>query len=259
MNRIVLYDEERNNMMLNKFRCFSFEGSSDVTYASPEVYEASNKIISKKYLLKMVDGLSTTSIIFKMMRWLYHIIPSHKKILPQRMLGEDLLNLAIYKKYSFNCADYAIVYNDIMLSLGIPSKVVCCRSYDIQDDECHVVNHVFNFELGKWMIVDSAFCCCIGTEDNGLLDLLQLREALCDNTPLSLYYSATSKWEKSYTDRYSHYMRKNIFLFSTPRISGLSNGTYCYDHLYLISPIGYNSSKWSERDYFKTSNAAILF
>ncbi|MGN1163417.1 MAG: transglutaminase-like domain-containing protein, partial [Candidatus Ornithospirochaeta sp.] len=58
------------------------------------------------------------------------------------------------KKHGINCRNKAQILNEMLLSLGIPSRKLWIMPYSPYDDDCHVVNEVWDDEREKWVMLD---------------------------------------------------------------------------------------------------------
>ena len=67
----------------------------------------------------------------------------------------DLLEYSLdNKKQGINCRNKAQILNEMCLALGIYSRKVWLMPYSRYDNDCHVVNEVWDSSLGKWVMLD---------------------------------------------------------------------------------------------------------
>ena len=70
----------------------------------------------------------------------------------------DALSLLEYsldnKKHGINCRNKAQILNEMYLSLGIYSRKVWIMPNSKYDNDCHVVNEVWDTKLNKWIMLD---------------------------------------------------------------------------------------------------------
>lgn len=70
----------------------------------------------------------------------------------------DALSLLEYsldnKNHGINCRNKAQILNEMCLSLGIYSRKVWIMPNSKYDNDCHVVNEVWDTELNKWIMLD---------------------------------------------------------------------------------------------------------
>lgn len=56
--------------------------------------------------------------------------------------------------HGINCRSKAQILNEMCLALGIYSRKVWIMPYSGYDNDCHVVNEVWDTQLGKWVMLD---------------------------------------------------------------------------------------------------------
>lgn len=67
----------------------------------------------------------------------------------------DLLEYSLdNKKQGINCRSKAQILNEMCLALGIYSRKVWIMPNSNYDNDCHVVNEVWDNKLGKWVMLD---------------------------------------------------------------------------------------------------------
>lgn len=57
-------------------------------------------------------------------------------------------------KNGINCRNKAQILNEMCLALGIYSRKVWIMPYSKYDNDCHVVNEIWDSELNKWIMLD---------------------------------------------------------------------------------------------------------
>lgn len=243
--------------LLKIYPHFEKRKNSLVTY---NTNHTENLKINSKY--KINELLSTDSFIeniFNVIKWLRGLIPNnpcYKYINDESLSGIQLLEVCLKTQKRLNCAGYAKVLNDILLSQGILSKCIWGLSSEMNDTECHVFNHVYNYQANKWMVVDPALGFCVMNKDNTYMDVLQLREAVKNQTEIICKQSMNMLYAEIDKKRYLDYIPKNLFMFGTFKTSGaiydpLKN-QYCY-----IVPNGYVVEGYDS--FLITHNANILY
>ncbi|MDE7181533.1 MAG: transglutaminase-like domain-containing protein [Clostridia bacterium] len=58
------------------------------------------------------------------------------------------------KKYGINCRSKAQILNEACLALGMYSRKVWIMPNSVYDNDCHVVNEVWDTKLNKWVMLD---------------------------------------------------------------------------------------------------------
>lgn len=88
----------------------------------------------------------------------------------------DLLAYSLdNKKHGINCRAKAQILNEMCLSLGIYSRKVWIMPYSGYDDDCHVVNEVWDSTLNKWVMLDITNNEYWVDETNTPLSILEIR------------------------------------------------------------------------------------
>ena len=89
----------------------------------------------------------------------------------------DLLEYSLdNKKQGINCRAKAQILNEMCLSLGIYSRKVWIMPYSGYDNDCHVVNEVWDSSLNKWVMLDITNNEYWVDENNTPLSILEIRE-----------------------------------------------------------------------------------
>lgn len=88
----------------------------------------------------------------------------------------DLLEYSLdNKSNSINCRAKAQILNEMCLSLGIYSRKVWIMPYSNYDNDCHVVNEVWDRTLNKWVMLDITNNTYWVDENNTPLSVLEIR------------------------------------------------------------------------------------
>lgn len=187
--------------------------------------------------------------VFRIIRWVNKFVPINKPLVSDfwSHTGYTLLQKAL-DGYSLNCAGYAILTNDLFNSFGFKSKCIWCMPYDYNDNECHVVNHVYINSLNKWIIADAAFG-NIPTGNNKLLDIIELREYLKNDIHIKLMKNLKYYYNEEQNTKYINYMYKNIFRF-------IFCNEYKFNNMYCLVPLNY---EFNNNDLITTTNLNYLY
>jgi hypothetical protein len=118
-----------------------------------------------------------------------------------------------------NCRGMAILLNECYLSLGYPSRIVCCFPKDSlkKDTDCHVLTTVFSKELNKWIWLDPTMNSLIYDSNGSILSIEEVRKALINND--SLYLNQEANWNGNSIDKNQYlyqYMTKNLYYLESP-------------------------------------------
>ncbi len=126
---------------------------------------------------------------------------------------KDAIGLWEYnKKYptGFNCRYHSILLYELLSSIDIENRPVWCMPKDTTDSDCHVVNHVFLPENGKWVMLDSDQGVWAEGKDGLPMNLPEMRDAYIDDEDIDLHFMNNGN-----NDFYYSYMAKNTYSFET--------------------------------------------
>lgn len=88
----------------------------------------------------------------------------------------DLLEYSLdHKDQGINCRNKAQILNEMCLSLGIYARKVWIMPYSGYDNDCHVVNEVWDSSLHKWVMLDITNNTYWVDEHNAPLSVLEIR------------------------------------------------------------------------------------
>ena len=94
----------------------------------------------------------------------------------------DAITLWEYTKNiepAFNCRLHSILTYELLQAAGIEARFITCMPEDSQDNDCHVVNHVWLPELNKWAMLDSDMGGNWASDSTGMpLSLLEMEPSL---------------------------------------------------------------------------------
>lgn len=114
---------------------------------------------------------------------------------------------------AFNCRLHSIMMYDLLQSAGIEARFITCMPQDKNDQDCHVVNHVWLPELQKWAMLDSDMGGNWASDDKGTpLSLPEMRARYISGEPI-YYHPKYRKATDKMNDHYA-YMAKNTYWFS---------------------------------------------
>jgi hypothetical protein len=89
----------------------------------------------------------------------------------------DLLEYSLDNKSNgINCRNKAQILNEMCLSLGIYSRKVWIMPYSSYDNDCHVVNEVWDTSLNKWVMLDITNNTYWVDENNTPLSIMEIRD-----------------------------------------------------------------------------------
>lgn len=89
----------------------------------------------------------------------------------------DLLEYSLNNKnHGINCRNKAQILNEMCLSLGIYARKVWIMPYSRYDNDCHVVNEIWDSSLEKWIMLDITNNTYWIDENKTPLSVLEIRQ-----------------------------------------------------------------------------------
>lgn len=235
----------------------SFTG---LTTTRQTIYHSINKEYFEDFCQKYKFNLAQQSVknvnIYHVIYWLYNQFKSYKPFYTdfQRTNGFEIFEKC---KDSFapNCACFAIMMNDLLISMGFNSKAVWCLSNIAGDNECHALNHVQIPGTNRWVTVDPSSRSIICDEKGTPIDLLMVRNIVLNGEMVYPHRNKTIRQPIEFIKEYNRYMKKNLFQFLTHSEQGLY---YPLDNnAILIHPKGKTSNY--KKIWQKTTDISYLF
>lgn len=149
------------------------------------------------------------------------------------MSALDLLDYSLNnKKQGINCRSKAQILNEMCLSLSIYSRKVWIFPYSGYDNDCHVVNEVWDSSLNKWVMLDITNNEYWVDENNTPLSVLEIREKLalrefCTPVEAGDKTNNLARLKKKHLGDFL-YIAKNMFCmgYCTDYTVGESENTY---------------------------------
>jgi hypothetical protein len=207
------------------------------------------KTLREKYALDEVagDGPEEDRII-KLMKWV-HRQSKHARnpVYPEEMNALNLIELCRNEKYKLNCYMYALVLNEVYLSMGFYSRLVHLEPHSNEKKESHWVCVVYSIDLDKWIMMDPNMGGYLRDEHGELLGLSQIRKRLVESKGLGVnrdiggFVKFLGKWS------YPWYLSKNTFRFHCQLVSEFDMETQPTGRTYIdLLPDGFNPEKLAE-------------
>lgn len=196
---------------------------SGILYNGLELYEGENYTIEYDFqneeyqeLLERYDIESTAgvgsefkkalSLMNEYSGRLYHVSKFDNHI---EMKALDLLEYSLdNKEQGINCRSKAQILNEMCLALGIYARKVWINPNSVYDDECHVVNEIWDTELNKWVMLDISNNFYWVDEEGTPLSIVEIREHIANQifcTPVAPDDNC-SNLEKTLEKNYSNYL-----------------------------------------------------
>ena len=237
--------KESLSLLLNQYRNFELNKQDSVKVINyPKYDNGVLAMIRHYYKSEIIAGQGNDlDRAIRLTRWVNRYVRQKACVvaLPPERNGLTLLNECTEKSAAMNCRGYAIILNDLLLSVGIIARFVICKPADIYDPECHVINEIYLSNMNKWVIMDGAFGCFICDENKNFLGLFDVRENLINDMPMQLWANKDTK-RTQYIDAYWYGMMKNCFrfLYYWDYAPGCDNPLNRKTQ-YSLQPVGYDA------------------
>lgn len=121
------------------------------------------------------------------------------------------------RKHGINCRNKAQILNEMCLALGIYSRKVWIMPNSSYDDECHVVNEIWDTSLDKWIMFDITNN-QYWVDENGMpLSILEIREKgskkeFCTPVMPGDDLKDLSKLKKKYENEFIYIMKNMAYM-----------------------------------------------
>ena len=139
---------------------------------------------------------------------------NNQKVQPEKRNAIYLWEYTKTVEPAFNCRLHSILLYELLQSINIEAKYITCMPMDPNDTDCHVVNHVWLPELGKWAMIDSDMGGNYATDATGTpLSLAEIRESYILGNPVFYHPAFVAEGNKKISHHHG-YMAKNTYWFS---------------------------------------------
>ena len=141
---------------------------------------------------------------------------NNQRIQPEQRNAIALWEYTKNVEPAFNCRLHSIMLYELLSSIGQEARYITCLPMDSNDTDCHVVNHVWLPELGKWAMLDSDMGGNYATDENGTpLSLPEIRERYIGEKPVWYHPGFCSDGDRNPEAFHYGYMAKNVYWFSS--------------------------------------------
>ena len=146
-------------------------------------------------------------------------------------------------KNGLNCRMLATLLVELLLGLGMKSRIVSLHSITPYEADNHVVTLVWHDELKKWIFVDPSFKAYYLSDNGVLMNPLELRKAMADGKKFQCLYGVPfGGIEEGAEERLLGYMSKNLFCMHSPLKTtfGSEYAIATEQRWVYVSPIGFD-------------------
>jgi hypothetical protein len=224
------------------FSAKSREKYADMQFHYSGTEDENLKKLRETYRLETVAGSgSETERIINLMKWVNRLTwhhPNPKLSGPYNAL--HLIEVSKGWKRGINCWMYALILNEVYLSMGFASRLVHLEPASKAGKESHFVTSIFSKELGKWLYMDPDMGGYFTDEAGNLLGIVEIRRKLIAGQPL-----LPNRDVKGFTmvlgkGSYAWYLSKNSFRYTCSQRSEFDQETIRKDKVYYeLIPDGF--------------------
>ena len=249
---LIMFYEKKHKGLLQKYPTYSSKYQNEYPTVRFHYASADDENLKKLRELYQLDSIagqgSEAERIISLMKWVYQLT-SHASnpTIPQELNALNLIDLCMSENKKLNCMMYAIILNEVYLSMGFPSRVIHLLPHDGEHRESHWVNAVYSFDLGKWIMMDPDMCGYLRDERGQILGISEIRQRIVDDEPLIVNEDIGGlpkifgKWS------YTRYLSKNIFRYNCLQNSVFGKHTQRENLVYYeLLPDGFREALLSE-------------
>ena len=164
---VIITDQKQTSYLQDPYQIYTMESGilkqnlpirdgEDITITY-EFNEPGFQNLLKKYSIEKTAG--SGSSFHRAVRIMNEFAPrlTHKSDYDNHieMRALPLLEYSLDKKQNgINCLNKAQILNEMCLALGIYSRKLWLMPYSQYDNDCHVVNEIWDEKLNKWIMLD---------------------------------------------------------------------------------------------------------
>jgi len=120
---------------------------------------------------------------------------------------------------------FAVILNEVYLSMGFCSRMIHLKPHSGEEKESHIAVVVYFTELGKWIFMDPGMGGYLMDEAGNILGIPEIRVRLAENQPLIPNADVGGFLRVLKPGRYRWYLSKNVFKYACPQHSEFDHET----------------------------------
>lgn len=214
-------NENKLKSRLHKYNAYDAEYrgvSLQYDFQSPEL----DKIYELNKLYKFGDP-TQLSTLCNIMHYVFDLLNQDREPQQRPLLRQNFSSLTIYDevkscKNRFSCWSHALYLTECLLALGVPARMIRCRSGLVFDRDCHCVTVAYCSEYKKYVMLDSANDVVLYSYSGIPLNLSEFRQYV--SLEKRIFYIQKSHGQKA---SYLKYWIKNLLIFQSYEIQRYGN------------------------------------
>jgi hypothetical protein len=147
------------------------------------------------------------------------------------------------KNGGINCRMKATILTEMLLSIGIPSRILSLHPLNPNDQDNHVVSQVWLTEMRKWIIVDPTTNSYFLDKNGGIINAVELREKIISGETVTCGPKTIFGDDTGDPEAYLAYMAKNLFYMHSPVINCFGSEDRDDQKWITLCPIGFDGRK----------------
>ena len=249
-DKIMSFEDKIN--FLKTFSVFDYNEMKDNCTFEYCLHDDALSIFKEKYNFnKIVDNIDEFRDMVKLMIWVNEKLVGDGNCIPPKEFDADYIIQNSKKGLRSNCYMYAVVLNEVFLSMGFLSRMVRCMPIDIDFNDCHCVTEVYSNKYKKWVVFDAANRAYYLNEKMMPLNLFEMRESIINNKRIFVPLMS-----KTNMHRLVLYFSKNLIRFESCKCSKYGNEKN-WDNVTIIHFQPKNYPVADKRIYYEEQNIYI--
>lgn len=191
-------------------------------------------------LEKWIDKSNEINMINSILKWLKLNCEHNGNLFISSNNSLEILQYADENNRQINCKGFAVLFNDIVLTLGSHCRIIKCLPKDQTGNNCHFVNSVYLKSIGKWIFVDPTFSLyTFDTKTGYILSLQEIRECLSLDRDIIFNNEASYFGKQLSKMLYLKAQVRNFYCLCSPRVSTF-NGLEKKELVTLVPQISFH-------------------
>lgn len=249
---IIFVEPQRDTLKFELLKNYPMRAQSALKekrgFSYAQLTDTNLVALRKSFNLDAVAGTgSEVERVINLMHWVHARIRHDGNTpnpLPDPRNAVNIIAVADRENWGMNCRMLATVLNECYLAMGFQSRHLTCLPFDINDQDCHVVNMVWSDSLRKWLYMDPTNDAYFMNTAGVILSPWEIRTAMAGGDSLVVPEEINWNGQRQNPVDYMNYMAKNLFRFECPQVSAYGYESWPGTRYYIsLNPTDYDPSK----------------